>query len=569
MKSIRLIFLLSSFFLVCGLAHSCEQENKKNIENTKSVVVVSNVFGKVEKLREVLKFHSLIDEDENWVGNKRELVVLGEKVNSDASAKSLLLLQQLKVWQQQAESLESSVYIVLSEKELRWLLGDSAFESGGDDHWVNILAPGTELGDWLSSQNLIINLNGHLFADAGVEPQMSSYTVTDLEQRLKRNLDDFRNLWRELVEQYHSNTEAEPLDDASILNLRNNRLSEELNKYFKELVDSKISPSYYLGNSFCHPLFEQDRFEQVLKKWNANYLWTGRSMYKAESIEQRFDSQLYILDSLQSENVNSELWNVVLEQDSIKIFHGTEEYIQPILPSPDRHIYRPYGLTERQIVEFLETGKVISRNETKEGKTKPLKVRLKKGDKELKAIFKMVNESKRERSNNIPRSGDRYANELAAYHFAKLLGIDLIPVTTQRVIRGKRGAIQLWIDGLVSAIPLNRKTEVYSGMCDPLAQESMMDVFDYLIMNHDRNQSNIVFTRSDWQIWFIDHTRAFGTGTRLPPYLKGANLKLTKKYRERINSLSKRDLKFLTEWISERQVEAIWKRREKLLKEDI
>ena len=42
-----------------------------------------------------------------------------------------------------------------------------------------------------------------------------------------------------------------------------------------------------------------------------------------------------------------------------------------------------------------------------------------------------------------------------------------------------------------------------------------MYVFDNLINNVDRNQSNIVIDK-DWNLWLIDHTRSFAMDSTLP-----------------------------------------------------
>jgi hypothetical protein len=45
-------------------------------------------------------------------------------------------------------------------------------------------------------------------------------------------------------------------------------------------------------------------------------------------------------------------------------------------------------------------------------------------------------------------------------------------------------------------------------------QLQMMQVFDELIQNKDRNPGDIVWSR-DWKMWLIDHARAFRTGEEL------------------------------------------------------
>jgi hypothetical protein len=42
----------------------------------------------------------------------------------------------------------------------------------------------------------------------------------------------------------------------------------------------------------------------------------------------------------------------------------------------------------------------------------------------------------------------------------------------------------------------------------------VMQVFDELIQNRDRNLGNVIWTK-DWTLWMIDHTRAFRTGKEL------------------------------------------------------
>ena len=45
-------------------------------------------------------------------------------------------------------------------------------------------------------------------------------------------------------------------------------------------------------------------------------------------------------------------------------------------------------------------------------------------------------------------------------------------------------------------------------------QKQIMYVFDSLLANADRNQGNILIDQQ-WTLWFIDHTRAFQTTSRL------------------------------------------------------
>jgi hypothetical protein len=68
--------------------------------------------------------------------------------------------------------------------------------------------------------------------------------------------------------------------------------------------------------------------------------------------------------------------------------------------------------------------------------------------------------------------------------------------------------VQIWVENATT-----EKTRVKDRVEPPDAvrwnkQLQMMNVFDALAYNTDRNRGNILIT-PDWKLWMIDHTRAF------------------------------------------------------------
>ena len=115
---------------------------------------------------------------------------------------------------------------------------------------------------------------------------------------------------------------------------------------------------------------------------------------------------------------------------------------------------------------------------------------------------------------------DAWQDNLAAYHLDRLLGLDMVPVTVERSVRGKRGALTWWIDDVI----LNEQARVAKKVTPPdptswNAQTLILRVFDELIANTDRNQTNLLIDKH-WKVWMIDHSRAF----RRTPDLKAENL---------------------------------------------
>jgi hypothetical protein len=105
---------------------------------------------------------------------------------------------------------------------------------------------------------------------------------------------------------------------------------------------------------------------------------------------------------------------------------------------------------------------------------------------------------------------DLWRYNIAAYRLARLLGMDNVPMSVERQVEGKRAAVTWWIDD----VKMDEKERVRQKVTGPnpermSLQLQVMRVFDELIQNNDRNQGNILWT-SDWKMWLIDHTRAFG-----------------------------------------------------------
>ena len=104
---------------------------------------------------------------------------------------------------------------------------------------------------------------------------------------------------------------------------------------------------------------------------------------------------------------------------------------------------------------------------------------------------------------------DFYLYNVAAYRVAVLLGLDNVPMSVRRIVRGAPSAVTWWVDDV--AMDEAERIAQRSFGPNPAAtyqQLYTMYVFDELIKNRDRNQGNVLWT-SDWRMWLIDHTRAF------------------------------------------------------------
>jgi hypothetical protein len=153
--------------------------------------------------------------------------------------------------------------------------------------------------------------------------------------------------------------------------------------------------------------------------------------------------------------------------------------------------------------EFLSTAEIVKGEDIGEGVTKPMRLYLKKGDLEARAVWK----------NPSGIQGgflEGWQYEIAAYLVDKLIGLNMVPPTVEREFRGKKGSLQLWVTSKYSLLKIMEE-----GIPIPEeAREStnkmkyVVRVFDCLIGNDDRTQQNLLYTQ-DWRTILIDHSRSF------------------------------------------------------------
>lgn len=111
---------------------------------------------------------------------------------------------------------------------------------------------------------------------------------------------------------------------------------------------------------------------------------------------------------------------------------------------------------------------------------------------------------------------ESYQSEIAAYEVDKLLGMDMVPVTVERLYEGRPASAQLWVNDVVYRKTLREQNQQAPNVSDWARQVNRWRVFDNLIANIDRNEGNLLVLRNpDWHLVLIDHSRAFTNTTRM------------------------------------------------------
>jgi len=160
---------------------------------------------------------------------------------------------------------------------------------------------------------------------------------------------------------------------------------------------------------------------------------------------------------------------------------------------------------------------------------------------------------------------DTWKFNMAAYILDRILDINMIPVTVERKVGGRAASVTWWIDDvLMTELDRTQKKITPSNPEAWNRQMFVVRVFDQLIANTDRNLGNIVIL-NNWDIWMIDHTRAFRTHTTL---LEVKNLVKCDRYLlENLRKLDKQTLKTrLGKYLNGMEIDGVLARRDAIVK---
>jgi hypothetical protein len=206
-----------------------------------------------------------------------------------------------------------------------------------------------------------------------------------------------------------------------------------------------------------------------------------------------------------------------------------------------------------EVEEYLRTAPVTKIQEVPIGVTKPRRAFTQPGGLAGSFAWKPI------RPGLYHGYWESYKSEIAAYELDKRLDLDMVPVVVERRIDGDLGAAVLWLEGVRSwetVLPLP-KPPTWG------AQLARMKMFDDLVGNSDRNKGNMLIDEA-WNLYLIDHSRAFVRDRKLPAELQNIDRALW----QRMQALDEASLtEALGKWLDRVQIRAILERRDRMQRE--
>ena len=599
------------------------------VDTDSRVVAFGDVHGAYDEFTGLLQEVGVIDKDTNWAGGDTHLVSLGDLIDRGPGSRQVVELM-MKL-QQQARAAGGNVHVVLGNHEVMVMSGDLRYVSrpeyaafAGEENeaqreallaefretrpdisdeevllefeklyppgfigFQRAYAPDGRLGKWLLQQPIALRVNNSLYMHGGISNAIAEMSLSEINGD---NMDRFREYLR-LVEslreqgvlgkhvgfwdrRLYLNSKAEAVlaadPEARPDWFQDFAAMAELEGQF---LFSDQSPIWYRGSVYCHPYSESFNVERLLKRAGASQLVIGHTPDPRGSFS-RMEGLVVRLDTGMLKSVYQGIPTALVQENGSQYIHyaGQPEQAQPT-PMPRSISQELWGMSDAEIEELLRNGRIVAQEDIGTGITKPKKLTLQLGDRTEYAAYKNMDEepglqNRSTFSRRRHNDSDRYVYDPAAYRIDRLIDLQMVPVSVLREVDGEEGTVGVWIpDGINERDRLEQEV-AFGGYCAKDEQYRMRFIFDVLIYNTDRNLTNIIWTKKDWQLRFIDHSLAFKIDEKRPKQYRKIELRMSDLMERKLKALNQAQLEAeVSEWLHPRQIEAIMARRDLILKQ--
>jgi len=593
------------------------------------VVAFADVHGAYNNLVALLEEVNVIDKEGNWAGGDTTLVSTGDLIDRGPGSRQVLeLLMKL---QQQAPAAGGAVRVLLGNHEVMVMSGDLRYVSAiefaafADDetgaerealldsfrenqpdlseeevrlrfekfHPPGFLglqrayAPDGHLGQWLMQQPLVIRVNDSLYMHGGISNDIAETPLVDINDKNKAELAEYLRLIESLRDaevlprhldfwnrRLYLNSKAEAII-AVDPKVRPAWFEEFL--AMAELEDAFIfgpqSPIWYRGSAYCHPYAEAYNTERLLKRTGARQLVIGHTPHPQGALAQ-MEGLVIRLDTGMLKSAYRGRATAMIQEGGRQYFHylGDSAEAQPMVAERSISL-ELWQQSDEELEQLLRRGEIISSEYIGTGITKPKRLTIRYGEREEDAAFKYgdTNPGLESRKSYISRrhdDADRYQYDPAAYRLDRMIDLQMVPVSVIRTVDSKEGTLGIWIHKAINERDRLEQNVAFGGYCAQDEQYRLRFLFDSLIYNEDRNLTNILWTRKDFQLRFIDHSLAFRGKTGRTKQYRKVKFRLSDVFERHLRSLNEENLTArLSSWLHPRQISAIVARRDMILKQ--
>jgi hypothetical protein len=232
----------------------------------------------------------------------------------------------------------------------------------------------------------------------------------------------------------------------------------------------------------------------------------------------------------------------------------------------------PYGLPLRgaEAEAFLKTAEVVNTKALRLGVTHSEQLTLSDGARTFRAAWKTIDE-RQHGTKSLEGGGlalefvDSWKYEVAAYELDKLLGFDLVPPTVERHLGGKDGALQMWVEGVITEWDRVKKKQLRPPDAERWNRQiHCVRLLHALTYNTDYRNLRNELVDPEFRVYAIDFSRAFRVQDFVPT--EKDLLRFPRDPLERMKTLDRPILEAaLGRWLTGPEVEGLLRRRDRLL----
>lgn len=155
-----------------------------------SLVAISDIEGQFGAFRQLLIANHVMSAKYEWTFGKGDLVLLGDFVDRGANVtETLWLIYHLE---QEAEKVGGKVHFILGNHEIMNMSDDMRYVNAKyientyliQENYKQWYKPGTELGRWLATKNIVEQIGDIIFCHAGISEEVNglSLSVTEINK---------------------------------------------------------------------------------------------------------------------------------------------------------------------------------------------------------------------------------------------------------------------------------------------------------------------------------------------------------------------------------------------------
>ena len=321
------------------------------------VVAVGDIHGDFDALVEVLQETGFIDTEQRWIGGDAILVQTGDFLDRGSKVREVMDL--LMALEKQAVRDSGRIIVLLGNHEMMNLMGDlrdvtkEAYLSFVDENsekrrqdayqdylelykrrsqligqepsitskfekqWMKMHPPGFleyrdalqphgKYGGWLRKRPAIVQIGDTIFLHGGIHPELASFKLRALNERIKREIEAFDSYTRYMVAEKLILSFATLDETVAAAEAELKRTTDEVGD--KSMLESFLQygnwlsvhpngPLWFRGFAYWSEREGQRQLSKLLESYEAKHFVVGHTPQLPGRIQTRFRRKVFLVDT--------------------------------------------------------------------------------------------------------------------------------------------------------------------------------------------------------------------------------------------------------------------------------